>query len=190
MKRTIISLLALAFCAQFAHAGAEYSIEDKGDFFPVGHRVEFADRYGWRSYSVKFDFSLDGRRRLSKDSKLTIEVKKRDGDTWEYTCRARGRDGIIANINYLHGKGISVVAECRIDREDFADAVGLHKDDVGTPNLVFHALVKNGKVRIGAQRGLYFIPSGDFSSSELRTYASADHDPSNLAVPFRSLSAL
>ncbi len=190
MKKAIISILVLSFCAPLARAGEKFSLKDEGDFFPVGHRVEFADRYGWRNYSVEFDFSLDGARRLSKDSKLTIEVFKRDGDTWKYTCRARGRDRIIANINYLHGKGISVVAECRIDEEDFAQAVGLHKDDVGSPQLVFQALIKNGRVHAGAQRGLYFILSGDFSSSELNAYASVDHDPSNLAVPFRSYKSL
>lgn len=190
MKRTTIALMLSLFFAPLLHARPAFSIRDTGDFFPVGHRVEFADRYGWRSYTVDFDFGLDGRRKLSKDSKLTLTVLKRDGDTWEYTCRVKRRGGIYANINYLHGKGISIVAQCRIDEEEFADAVGMHKDDVGIPNLVFHVLVKNGKVSAGAQRGLYFIPNGDFGTSELNTYASVDHDPSNLSVPFRSRKTL
>lgn len=184
MKFTLFMGLALLpLCA----GAAEYSVSDAGGFAPAGHRVEFSDRYGWESYRVCFDFSLEASgRALSKDSKLSLKILKRDGKTWDYACRAKGRDALTANINFLNGRGISVVAECRIDEEEFAEAVGLNKEDVGLPNLVFHAMIQDGKVTPGAQRGLYFLPAAQIESSELNAYAWRNDDPSSLAVLFRS----
>lgn len=181
-------ILAAAALLLPALAGAEkFSIRDEGDFAPVGHRVEFADRYGWRGYQVDFDFELDASGRdLTKESKLTVRIARRDGSTWKYSCKRKSRDSIYANVNYLMGTGISIVAECRIPQKEFAKAVNLHPDDVGLPNLVFQAVVQDGQVRAGAQRGLYFMPGGQIESSELNAYAARNDDPTNLAVVFRS----
>lgn len=186
MNKTI--LLGVLLVLPGLAAAEKYSIRDEGDFEPIGHRVEFADRYGWRSYQVDFDFSLDASgRTLAKDSKLTIRIARRDGRLWSYTCKQKkGKDAIFANVNMVYGKGISVVAECRIPEKEFAKAVNLHADDVGLPNLVFQAMIQNGEVRPGAQRGLYFMPGGQIESSELNAYASLADDPTNLAVIFRT----
>ncbi len=185
MKTAILSLFVSLLGA--AAGATQFSIEDSGDFLPTGQRVEFADRYGWKQYHIRFDFGLEaGGRSLTKDSKLTVRIERREGKDWVYSCRARGRDGLWANINFLHGKGISVVAECRIDSDDFAKAVDLEAEDVGIPNLVFHAIVQSGQARPGAQRGLYIIPSGQFETSSLNAYASMADDPSSPSVVFRS----
>lgn len=184
MKLTIAVLIAWM---PLAAGAAEYKLADEGDFVPAGHRVEFADRFGWRRYKVNFDFSLDrSGRTLAKESRLEISIAKRDGKTWKYSCRGQGKHALSANVNYLQGKGISVVAECRIAEDDFAKAVDLDQEDVGAPTLVFHAVIREGKVVAGAQRGLYFLSGGQIESSELNAYASRDNDPSNLAVLFQS----
>ena len=184
MKPTLFALLILlpGVCS-----AEKYTIKDEGDFAPLGQRVEFADRYGWQSYTVDFNFGLESNNRaLTRDSKLTIKIVKRDGKTWSYTCRGKGSQPLSAHINYLWGKGISVLAECRISEKDFAKAVDLDKDDVGLPNLVFQAMIMDGEVRPGAQRGLYFLPGGQIESSELNAYAATNDDPTSLAVVFRS----
>ena len=184
MRLPILAALVLLPSLSFAES---YSIKDEGDFAPLGQRVEFADRFGWLSYKVDFHFNLDSASRsLTRDSKLTIHIVKRDGRTWSYTCKAKGGAPMTANINFLYGQGISVVAQCRIAEKDFAKSVDLDKDDVGIPNLVFQALIKDGKVSAGAQRGLYFLPGGQIESSDLNAYAAANDDPSSLAVVFRS----
>ncbi len=184
MKKTILLALLLVPSAVWAE---KYSVKDEGDFAPLGHRVEFADRYGWKSYSVRFDFSLDeSNRALTKGSKLTLKIVKRDGKKWDYTCRAKDERGLKANVNFITGKGISVVVDCRIEGKAFAKAVDLDKDDVGLPNLVFHAMIADGQVTPGAQRGLFFQPGGQLDASELNAYAALGEDPSSLAVIFRS----
>lgn len=184
MKKTIFAVLMLV---PMALRAAEYSIQDAGDFVPVGLRVEFADRFGWESYKVKFDFGLEtSGRALSKDSKLTLKITKRDGKEWQYSCKAKGRRALAANVNFLHGKGISVVAQCRIAQDDFAEVVGLDGEDVGLPTLVFHAVIQDGQISPGAQRGLYFLPGGPIASSVLNEYASSSDDASSLTVLFRS----
>ena len=184
MKLPIIAVLLLlpALCR-----AEKYSLRDEGDFAPVGQRVEFADRYGWRGYHVDFDFGLDETGRvLSKDSRLVVKITKRDGKEWSYTCKAKGTMPMTANVNFMFGQGISVVAECRIPEKEFAKAVDLDPQDVGLPNLVFQANIQDGKVTPGAQRGIYFMAGGQIESSDLNAYASTDNDPSNLAVVFRS----
>ncbi len=184
MKLTMLAMLLLMPATSFAE---KYSVKDEGDFMPAGQRIEFADRYGWRNYHVDFDFALDASgRALSKNSKLTVHIVKRDGKTWNYTCKAKGGSPLIANINYLFGKGISVVSECRIPEKEFAKAVDLDAQDVGIPNLVFQVVIQDGEVKPGAQRGLYFIPGGQIESSELNAYAMNNEDPTSLAVVFRS----
>ena len=114
------------------------------------------------------------------------DVTKRDGKKWDFTCKAKGNSPLTANINYLFGKGISVVSECRIPEKEFAKAVDLDAQDVGLPNLVFQVVIQDGEVRPGAQRGLYFVPGGQIESSELNAYAMNNEDPTSLAVVFRS----
>jgi hypothetical protein len=178
-------LLALLMFAPGVLSAEKYSLRDVGDFAPAGHRVEFADRYGWRRYQVDFDFGLDeGSRALTRASRLRVKILKRDGSSWKYACKAKKGD-LGANINFLHGKGISVVVDCRIGRKAFAKAVGLDKDDVGLPTLVFQAMIQDGRVTPGAQRGLSFLPAGQIDSSELNAYVSLNEDPTNLAVVFR-----
>ena len=182
MKLTLLAVLLAVpgFCA-----AEKYSLKDSGDFAPVGQRVEFADRYGWRGYRVEFDFGLlDGGRALTRDSKLTVRIARRDGSEWSYTCKAKGRDPMTANINFVYGKGISVVAECHIPEKEFAKSVDLHPDDVGRPNLVFQALIQDGQITPGAQRGVYFLQAGQIESSDLNAYALNGQD--GLAVVFRS----
>ena len=145
---------------------ASYSIIDKGDFAPTGQRVEFADLYHWKNYEVQFDFGLDlNQRVLSGDSKLKLRIVKIDGKTWTYTCKAKGKQPLVANTNFIIGKGVSVVAQCRIPENEFAKAVDLHADDVGLPTFVFQVMVEDGQAVSGAQRGFYFNPGGQIESS-------------------------
>lgn len=186
MKEGLLLLLVSAFLSPAGASAEKYSYKEEGDFAPAGHRVEFYDRYGWRSYEVKFTFGFDASaRQLTRESKLELKVKRRKGGSWSHACRNKGRESIYANVNYLFGKGISIVAECRIPPEDFAEAVGLGEEDVGQPHLVFHVLIEEGKVRPGAQRGVYFAPGGQIESSELAAYAAEHDDPTSLAVVFR-----
>lgn len=183
---TIVLFVLLAFSSSAA-AAASFMVEDEGGFFPTGRPVEFHDRYGWRSYRARFEFGLDSSgRALTKDSKLSLQVFKKDGEVWEYSCRAKGRDALTANVNVIPDKAVSVVVECRIPEREFAKAVDLDPLDVGIPNLVFHAIVQDGIARLGAQRGLYITPTPDSETGDLGVYASAEHSPSNPLVIFHS----
>ncbi len=163
-----------------------YEVSDAGDFSPAGYRVEFADRYAWKSYRVDFRFGLDPQARaLSRGSKLKLKIERLDGRRWSYTCKSRGRDPMAANVNYLYGKGISVVVTCAIRPRDFAKSVGLYPEDVGLPRLVFEALIQDGKASLGPQRGLYFLATPDLGSSDVAAYVSPP-DATNFAVLFRS----
>jgi hypothetical protein len=182
MKLTLLAVLLLVPGLVRAE---QYRVKDKGDFAPAGARVEFADRYGWRGYSVDFEFGLDDdRKTISKGSRLKVVIDRRDGSRWTYTCKAKGKDAMTANVNFMFGQGISVVADCRIPERRFAKAVDLDAEDVGFPNLVFQAVIRDGKVFPGAQRGVYFVPGGQIESSDLNAYASSGQD--GLAVVFRS----
>jgi len=184
MRPTLLAVLLLLPASCFAE---KYSLKDEGDFMPSGQRVEFADRYGWQTYQVDFKFGLDqGGHYLTTDSKLKVRITKRDGKTWSYTCKAKGSQPLVANINHLFGKGISIVAECRIPEKNFAKAVDMDAQDVGLPNLVFQVVIQDGQVTPGAQRGLYFVAGGQMESSELNAYAANNEDPTTLAVVFRS----
>jgi hypothetical protein len=187
MKITRLSLLAGLLLLPASVFAEKYTLKDEGDFMPTGNRIEFADRYGWRNYSVDFDFGLEpGGRSLTRDSKLTVKITKREGKTWTYTCKAKGSQPLMANVNFLFNKGMSVVAECRIPEKEFAKSVELDARDVGLPTLVFQAMISEGEVKPGAQRGLYFVPGGQIESSELNAYAANNEDPTALAVVFRS----
>jgi hypothetical protein len=169
-----------------AHAD-KFSLHDEGDFQPVGQRVEFYDRFGWAGYSVDFDFDFDeDSRALTKGSKLKLRIFKRQGRDWDYTCKSSGKRALAANVNFLLGKGISIVAECRIEAKAFGKLLGLYAEDVGSPGLIFHALIQEGKVVPGAQRGIYLAPAAEIAATELAPYVPTGDDPTALAVVFQS----
>ncbi len=169
----------------------EYVLRDSGEFQPLGQLVEFYDRFGWRSYEVEFDFGLDDTSRsLSSGSRLVLHIVKLDGSRWDYSCKASGRRPLSANINVLFDSRVSVVADCRIDEKSFARAVGLHPDDVGTPDLVFQAIVQDGRASVGAQCGIVLQPSAQSAATELSPYLAASDDPGGLAVVFQRDASL
>src|SRR5579885_379322 len=106
------ALLAVLLFIPAAASAGSYSLRDSGDFAPAGYRVEFADRFGWKSYRVDFNFGLDGGGALSRGSKLEVKIDRLDGRSWSYTCKAKGSDPMTANVNFLYGKGASVVVTC------------------------------------------------------------------------------
>lgn len=164
----------------------KFAVRDEGDFAPSGRHVEFADRFGWKGYRVDFDFGFDeGRRSLARGSRLKIRIERKDGSSWSHACKAKGRGSLSASVNPVYNRGLSVVAECRVPAEDFAEAVGLHPDDVGLPMILFQVFVSDGKVVPGSQRGLYFLPAGRIESSELGAYATGSDEATSLAVVFR-----
>jgi len=188
MRRALWALLAVVAFAGGASAEDRYSVTDHGGFGSTGRIVEFASRYSWDSYRVQFDFGLDlEAERLTEGSKLRLKIIRRDGSDWDYTCKA-SRD-MKANINKLYSKGISVLAECRIDSGKFARAVGIDEDLVGEPTFVFHVMVDEGRAAAGVQKGLYFTESNDIRVGEMAAYAVAQRDPSNLSVLFSSAMA-
>jgi len=188
MKRLLLAaLLSLPGLAR-AH---EYQLRDAGEFFPQGQRVEFYDRFGWRSYEVDFDFGLDeGGRALAKGSRLFVRIVKRDGSRWDYSCKAAGSRPMGANINALYDGRVSVVVECPIDAKSFAKAVDLRPEDVGAPALVFQAIVQGGQASPGAQRGIVLPPAAQSWATELSPYLAASEDAGGLAVVFQSVTSL
>lgn len=185
------AFLSAALSAADVAWAEKYSLKDEGEFQPMGHRVEFYDRFGWRSYAVDFDFGLEeGGQSLTKGSRLSLRITKRDGSSWDYTCKTGGRRQLNSNINFIYGKGLSVVVDCRIDDKSFARAVELHPDDVAASNLVFQAIVMDGKVRPGAQRGISLQPAAQLAATELVPYLGASEDAAGLAVVFQSLPTL
>lgn len=190
MKKSIIALIALFAFSLPASAAGRYRVKDSGGFAPTGRFIEFASRYGWKSYEVDFDFGIDMQtRRLTRRSKLTIKIERNDGSVWKYRCRAKDRNEMWANINKLYGKGISVLTECRIDPKKFARAVGLDYDLVGEPTLVFQVMIKNEDARAGVHKGMYFLAGGQIEASPMNQYATKIGDPSNLGVLFSSKRA-
>lgn len=153
-----------------------FTVAEAGDFDSTGRHVEFADRFGWRSYSLRFDFDLiEGR---VEKGRLLLEVVKRDGSVWKHACKAAW-----ARASVVPGLGTSVAADCRIEPKKFAKAVGLDARDVGLPALFTQAMIVDGKARPGAQRGLYFLPDGGISDASLSSYTGGAQAP---AVVFRS----
>lgn len=184
MRPALLGLLLLLALPAVGRA-ERYRVKDAGGFQPLGQAVEFADRYRWQSYTVDFDLSLeDNNRSLGRGSKLKLRVERRGGGSWSYTCKAKGRSPMTANINFLYGKGISVVAECPLPPKEFAKAVDLDPADVGAPSLLFQVNLQDGKASPGAQKGVVFAPSVSIDASELNAYAAAAQD--GLAVVFRS----
>jgi hypothetical protein len=166
-----------------AAGGHDYELRDSGEFMPLGQRIEFYDRFGWRSYEVEFQFSLDGAS-LSDDSRLSVKIIKKDGKRWSYSCKASRT--LFANINTLYDGRVSVVVDCRIDPKSFARAVGLHEEDIGAPALVFQAMVQNGKASPGAQRGIVLPQAAQSWATELSPYLASSEDANSLAVVFHS----
>jgi len=154
-----------------------FSVADRGGFDSTGRHIEFADRFGWRSYQADFDFALD-EGKLAKSSKLRLEITRRDGSTWRHVCKQ-----LLPRVAAVPGFGTSVIVECRIKPKEFAKAVGLDREDVGEPSLIYHAMVQDGKARPGAQRALFFQPTAQLAASELAAYAGGAGAP---AVLFRS----
>jgi len=184
-------LLAFFLLAPSAARAQKYSVRDVGEFQPLGHRVEFYDRFGWKNYAIDFDFSLDDAgRSLTKGSRLTLRIVKSDGSRWAYSCKAGGSKPLNANINVLFDNRISVVVDCLIAGSSFAKAVDLHPEDVGAPDLVFQAIVANGQAAAGAQRGISLQPAAQSAATELSPYLAANDDPAGLAVVFQSDASL
>jgi len=182
-----ILALAILFLAPAVARAEKYSLHDAGEFQPLGYGIEFYDRFGWRSYQVDFHFDLDiANLTLGRDSRLKLRIDKRGGGHWNYSCKAGGRRRLAANVNALYGQGISVVVDCRIEKRSFAKAVALDPEEVGSPQLVFQALVKNGRALPGAQRGISLRADGPGMAPELRPYVLANDDPAGLAVVFQS----
>ncbi|PCI36863.1 MAG: hypothetical protein COB53_08200 [Elusimicrobia bacterium] len=190
MKRTFITALAFLVCA-VGTAGAErYHVKDEGGFGYTGRRIEFANRYGWKSYKVDYKLDVDTtKRRLNRRSVMKVEITRKDGSTWKYKCKAKHDAMMWANVNKLYGKGISILTECRIPPRKFAKAVGLDADLVGDPTLVFHVMVKGSEARVGVHKGFYFMEAGQIEASTMRQYATRHGDPSELGVLFASRRA-
>ena len=49
MKTFLFAVLMLTSAMAWAQ---RYSLSDAGEFEPLGQRVEFYDRFGWKSYKV------------------------------------------------------------------------------------------------------------------------------------------
>ncbi|MCX5795161.1 MAG: hypothetical protein NTY77_06700 [Elusimicrobia bacterium] len=184
MKRLLLAAMLMLPGLARAH---EYSVRDAGEFQPLGQLVEFYDRFGWRAYEVDFEFDLEGGG-LGKSSRLSVKIVKKDGSRWDYSCKASRT--LSANVNTLFDGRVSVVAECRIDAKSFAEAVDLHPDDVGAPNLVFQAIVQGGQAAPGAQCGIVLPRAQQSAGTELSPYLAAGDDPGGLAVVFQRGSSL
>jgi hypothetical protein len=63
--------------------------------------------------------------------------------------------------------------------------VDLHPEDVDEPDLVFQAIVQDGRASAGAQCGITLPPAAQSSATELGPYLSASDDPGGLAVVFQ-----
>lgn len=186
MKGSLLAA-ALILAASGAYADERHVVEDAGVFAPTGRHVEFADRFGWRGWEAKLDFRFDPEsRRMSEDSTLTVKIARREGRDWSYKCRARNSEEMFANINFLYGKGILVVVQCRVNADKFSDSVGLDSEMVGDPTLVFSAWVRDGQAVAGSQKGFYFLTGGQIRSSVMAAYATDNDDPTDLAVQFAS----
>lgn len=190
MKRSLIAALAFLVCAAGTVQAERYRLEDEGGFGYTGRRIEFANRYGWKSYKVDYKLDVDvAARRLNSRSRMKVTITRTDGSDWSYTCKAKHDAKMWANVNKLYGKGVSILTECRIPPGKFAKAVGLDADLVGDPTLVFHVMVKGGEARSGVQKGFYFAEAGQIEASTMRQYATRHGDPSELGVLFASKMA-
>ncbi|MBI5630921.1 MAG: hypothetical protein HY921_08560 [Elusimicrobia bacterium] len=182
--------LALLLGALTAPLAAEpiYRLRDQGKFMPRGQPIEFADRFGWKHYEADLSFGLVlEERALSRDSRLSLKVIRKDSKAWSFTCKARN-GALQANINLLIGKGISVVMECPIPPKEFSKAVNMDPQDVGEPRLVFQAMVRDGQVGLGPQRGIALPAVGQAEATELGPYLASPEDSGGLSVIFRSLN--
>lgn len=184
--RYFLGILALLFLTSSATAAERFVVHDEGIFAPTGRLIEFADKYGWKSYRMKFSFGFDDAQlRVTEGSKLALRIEKKDGSHWAYKCR--NRPGYMrTNVNPMMGGGISILVECLIPPKDFSWAVGLKPEQVGVPTLVVHVIMKERTVKIGAQKGFYFLAVGQMEASEMQSFATHEEDPSELTVLFRT----
>ena len=184
--KTPMRVIAGLFIASVAHADNRYVVKDQGIFGATGRFVEFADRYGWQSYEIDFDFRFDAQAgELSRKATLDLAIHKNDGGEWSYRCRG-SRGDLLSNINPIYGRGVSIVVQCRVDPRKLAKAIGLDSDMVGEPTLVFQVNIQDGKAEAGVQKGLYFLAAGQIEGSEMNQYATRTPDLSELSVLFSS----
>jgi len=187
MKRALFAVCACIALAGSAAAAERFSVTDKGGFGNTGRLVEFANRYAWQSYEIKYEFGLDMESRsLTRKSQLNLTVHRTDGSKWEYRCRASEAGAMWANVNMIYGKGVSVLTECRISPKKFAKAVTLNEELVGEPTLVFHVMIKDGQATAGLHKGFYFTGDSEIAAGGMNQYATEGADPSNLGVLFAS----
>ncbi|MBI5244966.1 MAG: hypothetical protein HY922_14970 [Elusimicrobia bacterium] len=186
MKKAAMALL-VSLCLTPAAKAERFSVTDKGGFGTTGRLVEFSSRFGWLSYEIKYDLSVDlNKRRLGENSKLEIAIHKNDGSRWRYRCRASSDDHRMwANINQIYGKGVQVMTECRLDPRQFSRSVDLNPEEVGEPTLVFAVRIMDGKAEAGVHKGLYFLGEAAEGGS-MSPYMSPEPDPSNLGVIFNA----
>ncbi len=190
MKRVLIAALLALACLPNARAADRYSLTDKGGFGYTGRHVELSSRFGWASYEAKFEFGLDmGAHSLTRDSVLKLKITRNDGSSWSTKCKAKKDRQMWANINALYGKGVSVLAECRIPPGEFAKLVDLDEGLVGEPTFVFQAMVRDGEAQPGLQKGFYFLAAAEIASGELAPFATMESDPAALGVLFSSAMA-
>ncbi|MFA6030260.1 MAG: hypothetical protein WC969_10430 [Elusimicrobiota bacterium] len=182
------AVLFFAFLWASPASAERYKVSDEGGFGSTGRFVELSSRFGWESYEVRFEFSLEpGERVLGNNSKLEIAIKRRDGSRWRHRCRVDEEGSMKVNINPRVGGGTSVLVECAILPKLFAKAVGVPVDLVGEPTLVFHAIVEGKEARAGVQKGFYFLPSGQSDAGPMGPYLSPEPDPANLGCLFSAL---
>ncbi|MEK7746509.1 MAG: hypothetical protein AAB576_07580 [Elusimicrobiota bacterium] len=177
-------MLGLAPCAM----AERYTVTDEGGFGNTGRFIEFADRFGWKSYEIKYNLKLDAAGRKVEDgSTLELTINKNDGSRWRYRCRAAADSkSMWSNVNSLYGQGLSVLTECRIDPRRFARSVDMASDLVGEPTLVFSVVVQEGKARAGVHKGFYFLAANEIESGSMNQYSNKEPDPTNLGLLFNS----
>lgn len=180
----IVFVLGLAPCAM----AERYTVTDEGGFGDTGRFIEFADRYGWKSYEIKYNLKLDSAgRRVEDGSTLDLAIHKNDGSRWRYRCRTSSESKAMwSNVNSIYGQGLSVLTECRIDPRSFARSVGLSSGLVGEPTLVVSVIVEDGKARAGAHKGFYFLAANEIESGPMGQYSNKEPDPTNLSLLFNT----
>lgn len=188
MKKTLLALLTLTLSAPAL--AEKYTVTDQGGFGTTGRFIELPSRFGWQSYEVDYELSLDPSTRQLGASKLVLTIHKNDGGKWRYRCRTSTDDKTMwASIHPIYGSGLQVLTECRVDPRHFSKAVGLRPSEVGEPTLVFAVRIVEGKAEAGVHKGFYFLGGRELEGSSISPYATPEPDPSNLGVVFNTAAA-